>query len=122
MITYVTIGVSDMEKGKAYWTELLAPLGAGLMMDMDRIAMIGKGLDQPFLAVCVPYDEGDPHPGNGNMIALGVESREQVDELYAKALELGGSDEGAPGERGPGFYGGYFRDPDGNKAVFCKFG
>lgn len=37
-------------------------------------------------------------------------------------MELGAKDEGAPGERGPagsGFYGAYFRDPDGNK--FCAY-
>jgi hypothetical protein len=41
--------------------------------------------------------------------------------MHAKALALGAPDEGAPGPRGGGgFYGGYFRDPDGNKlAVFC---
>ena len=27
----------------------------------------------------------------------------------------GAADEGAPGDRGGGFYAGYFRDPDGNK-------
>ena len=36
-------------------------------------------------------------------------------------LELGGTDEGAPGPRGEGgFYAGYFRDLDGNKLnAFC---
>jgi hypothetical protein len=38
-------------------------------------------------------------------------------------MELGGSDEGAPGIRGEegdrAFYGGYFRDLEGNK--FCAF-
>lgn len=38
-----------------------------------------------------------------------------MDQLYAKALELGGTDEGAPGLRGDTFYAGYFRDLDGNK-------
>lgn len=33
-----------------------------------------------------------------------------------KALNQGGCDEGTPGPRGnSGFYGGYFRDMDGNK-------
>ena len=36
-----------------------------------------------------------------------------------KALALGGSDEGAPGERAPKFYMSYFRDLDGNK--LCAF-
>ena len=39
----------------------------------------------------------------------------QVDALYARALELGGTDERPPGERFPGFYAAYFRDLDGNK-------
>ena len=122
MIGYVTIGTSDLEKATDYWSKLLEPLGASVMGDMGRIVFIGKGMDQPFIAVCTPYDEGDPSPGNGNMVALTVASREEVDQLYARALELGGTDEGEPGERAPTFYGGYFRDPDGNKAVFFKMG
>jgi predicted lactoylglutathione lyase len=46
---------------------------------------------------------------------LAASSKEQVDAVYAKALELGAKDEGAPGPRGDGFYAGYFRDLDGNK-------
>ena len=55
------------------------------------------------------------------MVALAADSPEQVDRLHAKALELGATDEGAPGPRGDGgFYAGYFRDPDGNKLnAFC---
>jgi hypothetical protein len=34
---------------------------------------------------------------------------------HAIALAHGGTDEGAPGERYPGFYAGRFRDSDGNK-------
>ena len=54
------------------------------------------------------------------MVALLMKSPEQVDALHAKALELGGTDEGAPGARGGGFYAAYFRDLDGNKLnAFC---
>jgi len=49
------------------------------------------------------------------MVAIVVDSKEKVDALHAKALELGGSDAGAPGQRGDTFYAGYFRDLDGNK-------
>ena len=122
MIGYITIGTKDMEQAKAFWSGLLEPLGAKLMMDMGRIAMIGSGVDSPMRAGCVPSNEEDASPGNGNMVALQAGSREKVDELHARALELGGSDEGAPGERMPTFYGGYFRDPDGNKAVFFHMG
>ena len=122
MIGYITIGTKDMEQAKAFWSGLLEPIGASVMMDMGRLAMIGTGMDSPMLAVCVPHNEEDPAPGNGNMVALQAGSREKVDELHARAMELGASDEGAPGERMPTFYGGYFRDPDGNKAVFFHMG
>ncbi|GAB5450117.1 MAG: VOC family protein [Halioglobus sp.] len=122
MIAYTTIGVADMEKAKAYYSSLLADLGVSVLMDLDRIAMLGSADGGPMLAVCTPYDEGQPAPGNGNMVAIPAGSTENVDKLYAKALELGGTDEGEPGQRMPGFYGGYFRDPDGNKICFCHLG
>jgi len=123
MIGYCTIGVKDMDKAKAYWSELLSDLGASVQIDIGRLAMIGTGMDKPMLAVCIPYNEEEPSPGNGNMIAIAPGSKEMVDKLHAKALELGGSNEGDPGQRVPDmFYGGYFRDPDGNKAVFFVFG
>jgi predicted lactoylglutathione lyase len=56
------------------------------------------------------------------MVALPAGSREGVDKLYAKAIELGASCEGEPGERIPGFYGAYFRDLDGNKLAFFHMG
>jgi predicted lactoylglutathione lyase len=123
MIGYVTIGVNDMEKAQQFYTELLAPLGASVLMAMDRIAFIGTAMDAPMLAVCIPYDEKDPAPGNGNMVAFNPGSKEDVDKFYHKALELGGSSEGEPGQRIPDmFYGAYVRDPDGNKICFFQFG
>jgi predicted lactoylglutathione lyase len=55
-------------------------------------------------------------------VALDAGSKEAVDRIYKKAIELGGTDEGAPGQRNPRFYGGYFRDPDGNKLVAFVMG
>jgi predicted lactoylglutathione lyase len=56
------------------------------------------------------------------MPALACDSQDQVTAVHKKALEMGGVDEGAPGERIPGFYGAYFRDPDGHKICVCKMG
>ncbi len=72
------------------------------------------------LAICIPYDEKPQNPGNGNMVAISAGSREAVDRLYAKAMELGAADEGEPGERNPIFYGAYVRDLDGNKLCFYE--
>jgi predicted lactoylglutathione lyase len=123
MIGYTTIGTRDMEKAKAFYTELLADMGCSLQADMGRIAFIGTSMADPCVAVCTPYDENDPQPGNGNMIALNPGSMEMVDKLHAKALELGATNDGDPGWRVEDvFYGGYFKDPDGNKLCFFQFG
>ena len=122
MLAYVTVGTADMEKAKAFYSELFTELGAKLLMDLGRLAAFGTDAGGAMFAVCTPYNEGEPDPGNGNMVSIAGGSREMVDKLHAKALALGGTDEGAPGERMDGFYGGYFRDPDGNKICFCHFG
>ena len=123
MIGYVTLGVSDMAKAKAFYGELLAELGATLLIDMDRIAFFGKDMANPMLAVCVPYNEEPGHPGNGNMVALNPGSKEACDALYHKAIALGATCDGEPGQRLPDvFYGAYVRDADGNKLCFFQFG
>ena len=70
------------------------------------------------VAVCKPLTARLQRVGNGVMLSLGVDSKEKVDRMYRKALELGGTDEGAPGLRGPRLYICYFRDLDGNKLNF----
>lgn len=118
MIGYITIGTADMEKARAFYSALLTDIGASIVMDMGRFAAYGNAPDSPLFAICTPYNDEAPSPGNGNMIALAPGSTELCDSLYAKALSLGGTDEGAPGARGDGFYGAYFRDLDGNKICF----
>ena len=67
-----------------------------------------------------PFDGKPATVGNGTMVSLVVDATDKVDRVHAKALALGGKDEGPAGPRGDGFYAGYFRDPDGNKLnVFC---
>ncbi len=120
MIGYVTIGVNDMERAVGFYDGLLAEVGAKQLMGMDRIKFYGDGKGGAMIAICVPFDEKTPDHGNGNMIAIPGGSREGVDKLYAKAIELGATDEGEPGERMPVFYGAYVRDLDGNKLCFFE--
>lgn len=123
MINYVTVGVTDLAKATDFYTQLLAPVGGNVLFKNERIIFFGKSMAEPMLAICTPYDEQAPHPGNGTMFAIAPGSREKVDEMYALAMTLGATDEGAPGQRIPDFfYGGYVRDPDGNKMVFNYLG
>jgi len=117
MIGYVTLGTTALQRAATFYDGVLESLGASRIMENERMVMYGNGPGNPMLAICTPWDKNDPSAGNGTMIALAAGTKENVDGMHAKALELGGGDEGAPGARTGTFYGGYFRDLDGNKLV-----
>lgn len=118
MIGYVTLGTNDLQQGAKFYDALLAEIGANRFMEEDTFIAWAIAPDKPGLAISKPFNGEPATVGNGVMIALDAESPQQVDALYAKAIELGATDEGAPGQRGEGFYAGYFRDLDGNKLNF----
>jgi catechol 2,3-dioxygenase-like lactoylglutathione lyase family enzyme len=122
MIGYVMLGTNDFDDATKFYDELLKTVGAGRIMEADTFVAWGTGPSSPALSVSRPFDGNDASVGNGVMVALGASSREIVDAVHAKALELGGTDEGAPGQRNPQFYAGYFRDLDGNKLNAFYFG
>lgn len=127
MIGYVTLGTNDIDKARAYYDALLGSIGAKQVMTLDRgFTYYAIAPDQPGFAITPPYDGAPATAGNGNMTAISIGSRAAVDAFHALALELGGTDEGAPGLRspeGPGaFYIGYFRDPEGNKLCAVHVG
>ena len=122
MIGYVTIGTNDLARAEKFYEALLAELGAKRVMANDRMRFYSAGRDQPMIAICTPADGKKATVGNGMMVALAAGSKEAVDRVYKKAIELGGTDEGSPGQRNPRFYGGYFRDLDGNKLVAFVMG
>ncbi|MGI9328227.1 MAG: VOC family protein [Pseudomonadales bacterium] len=119
MLGYTTIGVNDMARAEAFYGALLGEIGGSQLMGMDRIKFYGTG-QGAMLAICIPYNEEAQNCGNGNMVGIDAGSRPVVDKLYAKAIELGATDEGEPGERNPVFYGAYVRDLDGNKLCFYE--
>jgi catechol 2,3-dioxygenase-like lactoylglutathione lyase family enzyme len=121
MIGYITLGTNDLQRAAGFYDKLLAVLGAGRFMDTETFIAWAAAPDQPALGITKPFDGKPATVGNGVMIALTVDSNDKVDAIHRKALELGGTDEGAPGPRGlAGFYAGYFRDLDGNKLnCFC---
>ncbi|MBL8352292.1 MAG: VOC family protein [Burkholderiaceae bacterium] len=122
MIGYVTLGTNDLPRAMKFYDELLAPLGIHRIMDFGRGYAWGSGMDKPALGIMTPFDQKPATAGNGTMVAIVVDSKQKVDEGHARALALGGTDEGPAGPRGEGFYAGYFRDLDGNKLNFFHMG
>ncbi len=119
MIGYVTLGTNDLARAAQYYDALVGEMGGKRFMEHEG-TFIAWAVDpkQPGIALSKPFNGEAATVGNGVMVALLVDSTEKVDALYKKAIELGGTDEGPPGQRGEGFYAGYFRDPDGNKLNF----
>ena len=123
MLAYATLGTRDLVRAAAFYDVVLAEIGAKRFMEEpDEFIAWGNSEHGAGLGITYPFDKEPATVGNGTMVALAADSREAVDRLYAKAIELGGTDEGAPGQRYPGFYAAYFRDLDGNKLNCCYMG
>ena len=115
MLGYVTLGTNDRDKAAAYYDELMGSIGFGRIFEDEKLIIWGKSMDEGAVGITTPFNDEPATIGNGVMVAMQMKSTDEVDAFYNKALELGATDEGAPGQRIEGFYAGYFRDLDGNK-------
>lgn len=125
MISFVMVGTNDIARAKQFYDALMPLLGAApAAWTSDKALFYGSGTG-PMFAVTKPYDGLAANNGNGTMVALIAGSRAAVEQIHAKAIALGGVDEGGPGIRGQnpnGYFIAYFRDPDGNKLSVSWFG
>ena len=120
MIGYVTLGTNRFDEAAAFYDALLGSIQARRFMESDSFIAWTIGPGSPAISIIKPYNQEKATVGNGVMVAVAMDSPEKVDAFHARALELGGTDEGAPGFRFGNFYAGYFRDLDGNKLnAFC---
>jgi len=120
-IYHVSVGVSDIDRARRFYSAILSPLGYKLLYEVKeegKIASLGWGLHFPELWTNIPLGGATPHPGSGIHVAFHAPNAGAVDGFYAAALLVGGSDNGPPGYRldyDPGYYGAFVLDPDGNK-------
>jgi uncharacterized glyoxalase superfamily protein PhnB len=117
MIGYVTLGTNNFEKAAVFYDALFETIGAQRILQNEQFIAWSTGACQPGISLTKPFDGKAATVGNGNMVAINLDSQEKVNAFHQKAMELGATDEGTPGPRGDmtGFYAGYFRDIDGNK-------
>ena len=118
MIAQGRLGTRDLPRAKVFYDAISEMLGAECVRNLPN-AVFYRGKEGTMLIVGLPF-AGEATVGNGTMLGIAAPSREMVDAIFAKAIELGGTSEGAPGPRGPegsGYYACYFRDLDGNKLM-----
>ena len=120
---YSTIGTNNKEAAEIFYDGVLGQLNPIKFPANDRITMwMSKEDKSVILAISIPYDGEQATYGNGTMKAIALNSHEEVHQMYDKAIELGATDDGAPGMRAGTFYGAYVYDLDGNKLCFFNFG
>jgi predicted lactoylglutathione lyase len=123
MLTVTRFGTRDLARARGFYDPIAAMVGAGVALERPNLVAY-KGAEGAMLLIGLPF-EGEATAGNGTQAGFMVATRGDVDAIHAKAIELGGTDEGAPGVRGDdpnGYYGAYFRDLDGNKLTVFRFG
>lgn len=114
MLGYVTLGTNNLAKAAAFYDALAKEMGASRTMETEKF--IAWGAPNSAMVFLIKPADGKPATaGNGVMAALSAKDTAQVDRIYKLAMSHGCKDEGAPGDRGGGFYAAYFRDLDGNK-------
>lgn len=117
MLDHVSIGVSDIERSKAFYDRALGPLGIERLYFED-----GFGYGQNGKAYF--WIGRREAVRTGTHIAFAAEDRAAVDAFHAAALSVGGRDNGAPGLRlhyHADYYAAFVLDPDGhNIEAVCR--
>jgi catechol 2,3-dioxygenase-like lactoylglutathione lyase family enzyme len=121
-IAHVSIGTNDFPRAKAFYDAVLATLQIECLEDTEDGSGYGRGVPQFWVGF--PHDGADATPGNGVHVCFQAHSMEEVQAFHARALELGGRDEGKPGlrrEYADNYYAAFVRDLDGNKVEAVCF-
>jgi predicted lactoylglutathione lyase len=116
-LNYTVLGTNNMDAAIKFYdslfdkTELTQVLANGRMTLWQCEAFA--------FAVATPFNEEPATNGNGTMIGINVDSKDEVKRLHSKAIELGGTCEGEPNVRSSRFSA-YIRDLDKNKLCFFE--
>lgn len=109
MLDHLIVPVSDINKSKQFYSEILGALNYEQKNDFGTSVSFGSTDDS---ASSFWLSEGEPSPVH---LAFVAHSREEVDHFFKTALVLGGKSNGEPGlrEYGPGYYATFIHDLDG---------
>ena len=116
VLSHVSLGTNDYPAAKVFYDAVLAVLQIRCLMDYEGGA--GYGRQFPEFWIQTPHDGRAASVGNGVHVAFLANSIDEVHAFHAKAIELGGKDDGAPGYRkeySDHYYAAFVRDLDGNK-------
>lgn len=115
---FVNLPVKDLKRSTRFFTALGMTFDPRLTDDNATCLVIDDGiyamlLTEPFFGSFTPKEVVDATGGTETILALGVDSREEVDDLADRALASGGSPANEPMEE-EAMYARSFQDPDGH--------
>jgi len=116
-MSYMVLGTNNMEASIKFYDSLFEQTELSQVLSTERMTF-WQGEDFAF-ATALPFNEEPASNGNGTMVGFSVGSIEEVKRLHKKVIELGGTCEGEPSQRGPKFSA-YSRDLDKNKICFFE--
>jgi catechol 2,3-dioxygenase-like lactoylglutathione lyase family enzyme len=124
MLDHTSISVKDYAQSLKFYDETLKILGYDRLMTFDHIATAGYGANNKpsFWISSQGKSEESIGAARGVHFAFRAPNRAAVDTWYAKALELGGTDNGKPGLRPQyhaDYYGAFIIDPNGWRIEAC---
>jgi catechol 2,3-dioxygenase-like lactoylglutathione lyase family enzyme len=122
-ICHASVGTNQLEKAINFYEALLPILGIEKICHYEKAAAFGKSY--PEFWVQIPFDEQPMSVGNGTHFGFVAETKQQVDEFYTLALNLGAQCNGKPGPRpdyGDLYYGCFVFDLDGNRIEASYWG
>lgn len=115
---FVNLPVKDLDTSINFFTELGFPFEPQFTDTNATCVVIGDNtyamlLVESFFTAFTKKELVDATRGTETILALSVDSREQVDEMVDKALSAGGSPSNEPDDQGF-MYLRSFQDPDGH--------
>jgi catechol 2,3-dioxygenase-like lactoylglutathione lyase family enzyme len=111
MIDHFTLTVSDLARSRAFYGQVLAPLGYRELMTFEQFVGFGDARKPYFWLKQGAIASQPMH------IAFQAKDRKAVDAFHAAALAAGARDDGAPGIRAiyhPHYYGAFVIDAEGH--------
>lgn len=116
-MNYFVLGTNNLEASVKFYDSLFEQTSIKQIFSTERMTYWQNEKSTFTFAVAIPFNEQPATHGNGTMVGFKVDTNEDVIRLHKKVLELGGTSEGEPNQRGP-MFSAYARDLDKNKIAF----
>lgn len=123
MFDHIGFRVRDLKAARRFYEAVADALGLATADNTETSFVFGRSAEEPIPFIWIGTDKpafwSDKHTVSASPIHVAFEAKDRasVDAFYKAALANGGTDNGAPGPRGPAemkYYGAYVLDPDGN--------